>query len=319
MAFFPIVLSALIGALVAIIGTPRIISFSHQQGIFDQPGDRKVHLHPVSRLGGAVIFAGIVCGSIFGLMAGGYSLQKIQSAGLVGLLMGSILLFAVGLWDDIRGMRARDKLVGQIAAAIIAVGGGVGITFLTNPWNGLLYLGFWGIPITLFWLVGASNAMNLIDGLDGLATGISLIASITMMVVAIRLNQPVVAVVLGGVAGTTLGFLWFNFHPAHIFLGDTGSMLLGFVLSGAAIVGVLKSTFLFALLIPVLILGIPIFDTAFAIMRRFVQRQPIFQADMGHLHHRLMQSGLSHRKTVLSIYGGSILLAGGALLLSFLH
>src|SRR3989338_10393854 len=130
MAFFPIVLSALIGALVAIIGTPRIISFSHQQGIFDLPGDRKVHLHPVSRLGGAVIFAGIVCGSIFGLMAGGYSLQKIQSAGLVGLLMGSILLFAVGLWDDIRGMRARDKLVGQIAAAIIAVGGGVGITFL---------------------------------------------------------------------------------------------------------------------------------------------------------------------------------------------
>ncbi len=308
-----------VGVGFTLLMTPRVIAFAHTRKLFDLPGERKMHQYPIPRLGGVVIWGAIVCATIAGLIAYLPHVHYTSKSGLLGLLFGSLFLLMVGLWDDLRGITPRGKLFGQIVASLIAIFGGVVISFFTLPWDGLMALGLWSVPATLFWLVGGTNAMNLIDGLDGLASGVALIASVTMMIVAIKLGHPHTAIVLSAVAGATLGFLWFNFHPAKIFLGDTGSMLLGFILAGAGVVGVLKSTLVLALIVPVIILGVPIFDTLFAIGRRYRAGKPIFQADRGHLHHRLMQLGLSHRKTVLAIYVSCIALSAGALIITFLQ
>lgn len=319
MLFLSVAVAFGMGLGLVLMVTPRVIAYAHTRNLFDLPGERKMHQHPTPRLGGVVIWLAVVLGTAAGLVAYLPHVHYTGKSGLIGLLLGSLFLLAVGLWDDLRGISPRGKLIGQIIASLIAILGGVVIPFFTLPWDGLVVLGMWSVPATLFWLVGGTNAMNLIDGLDGLASGVALIASAAMMVVAIKLGHPHTAILLSAVTGATLAFLWFNFHPARIFLGDTGSMLLGFILAGAGVVGVLKSTLVLALIIPVLILGVPIFDTLFAIGRRFRAGKPIFQADRGHLHHRLMEFGLSHRKTVLSIYVGCILLSAGALIITFLQ
>lgn len=225
------------------------------------------------------------------------------TARLVGLLIGGTLIIFLGLIDDIRSLSPRGKLLGQVAAALILVGFGTQVDFITNPLTGgVTSLGSLAIPLTVIWIVGVTNAVNLIDGLDGLAAGISAIAAITLAVVGWAAGQGNAAVWALILALSTLGFLRYNFHPARIFMGDSGSMFLGFNLAALSLMSLTKSTTAFSLLVPFIILGIPILDTFCAIVRRLAGGQPIFKADREHLHHRLLGLGLSHRGTVLVIY-----------------
>jgi UDP-GlcNAc:undecaprenyl-phosphate GlcNAc-1-phosphate transferase len=192
---------------------------------------------------------------------------------------------------------------------------GVEINFFSNPLNGILSIGFWGIPLTLLWVVGITNAMNLIDGLDGLAAGVTAISCLALFFVALRTHQLGAAVLILALGGAVLGFLRYNFFPASIFLGDSGSMVLGFILATASVIGVLKTTLVVALFIPVLILGVPIFDTLFAIGRRLKERRHPFEADNRHIHHMLLRAGFNQREAVLSIYIVCFLLSFIALIM----
>lgn len=189
------------------------------------------------------------------------------------------------------------------------------VEWVTNPLGGMFYLGKWSIPVTLFWVVGITNTLNFIDGLDGLAAGIAAIASVTMMLVNISLGQVNATLVTALLAGAALGFLPYNFNPAKIFMGDTGAMFLGFVLAAVAVDGAVKSATTIALVVPILALGLPIFDTAFAIVRRFLKGKPIMQADRGHIHHRLLDVGFSQRQAVVYMYLMSLALGLCAVIL----
>jgi UDP-GlcNAc:undecaprenyl-phosphate/decaprenyl-phosphate GlcNAc-1-phosphate transferase len=200
-----------------------------------------------------------------------------------------------------------------VIASAIAVYFGAQILFVSTPFTKVLMLGAWAVPVTIIWMVAMTNAINLIDGLDGLASGITLIAGATLFVVAIKMGQNDSAILLAALAGTAAGFLRYNFFPASIFLGDSGSLFFGFMLACASIVGVLKSTLVIALVIPIVILGIPIYDTANAIIRRVISRRPIFEADKKHLHHRLLKAGFNQRQVVIMIYIACLILSVAAL------
>lgn len=233
---------------------------------------------------------------------------KINPHPILGILLGGSIVLVVGLLDDMRPLKPLTKLLWQLAAASVTIYFGVEISFITNPINGVLPLGFIAIPLTLIWLVGMTNAVNLIDGLDGLASGVTFIAAGTLFLVALRTHETGSAVLMLAVAGTALGFLRYNFFPASIFLGDSGSYFLGFVLAAAAIIGVFKTTLVVALFLPLVILAVPIFDTTMAIFRRLKDHRSLFSADNKHIHHLLLRAGLSQREAVLSIYFACFLL-----------
>jgi UDP-GlcNAc:undecaprenyl-phosphate GlcNAc-1-phosphate transferase len=261
-------------------------------------------------MGGLGIYAGFVAAL---LVYFGFSRE------IMGLLVSSSLVFAVGIVDDIKGVSPGVKLLGQVAAAVIFIACGGYIKYLTNPIGGdIIFLDYWGIPVTLLWLVGISNAVNLIDGLDGLAGGVSAIAAITMAIVAFSTGYNTAAVLAIFLVFALIGFLRYNFSPAQIFMGDSGSLFLGFTLAALAIMGFAKGATMISLVIPVLILGIPIFDTFFAIARRYQEGKPIFQADKGHLHHRLLAIGLSHKQTVVIIYAITMFMGVAAILLTLI-
>jgi UDP-GlcNAc:undecaprenyl-phosphate/decaprenyl-phosphate GlcNAc-1-phosphate transferase len=227
--------------------------------------------------------------------------------------LGIALIFVVGLIDDIYDIRPLYKLAGQALAAAVVAFAGLRIEFVGDPFGGgLILLGLMSVPITIIYLVGFANVINLIDGLDGLAAGVSAIAGMSLLVLAVQGNRPGAAVLAAALVGACLGFLRYNFHPASIFMGDSGSMLLGFTLAAISLLGVMKTTAAIALAVPLLIIGVPIFDTASAILRRLRHKTPIYQADAGHIHHRLLGRGFDQRQTVLVIYGWSALLAIGA-------
>jgi len=274
--------------------TPVVTQFASKINAVDVPGERKIHSIPIPRLGGIAIFIGYLTACLIANIYG----YKINP----GIIAGSAVLMFIGLIDDIKGVRATTKLICQIAAAFILIYYGVEITFISNPFNGIMVLGFFAVPLTLLWVVGMTNAINLIDGLDGLATGVCAISSMALFCVALRTHQIPTAIILLALAGTCLAFLRYNFSPASIFLGDSGAMLLGFNLAAAAITGVLKTTLVVALLIPLIILGVPIFDTLFAIFRRVKDKKHPFEADNKHIHHLLLRAGFNTRETVFAIY-----------------
>lgn len=277
-------------------------------GAVDRPNQRKVHHGVMPRMGGLAIFVGFWIAMIVMLP---------PNHTLLAIFLGATMLIFVGIVDDTTDMPAKLKLLGQIIAAGIAVGGGVRIGFLTNVLSEHpMALTWLSVPVTVIWIVAIINAINLIDGLDGLAGGVSAIAAVTMAIVGI-LNGDAVPAILGiGLAGACIGFLFYNFHPASIFMGDTGSMFLGYTLAIISITGVAKGLTFVSVFIPILILGVPIFDTLFAIIRRAASGKPIFEADKAHLHHCLLQRGLSHRATVLLIYSVSIALSVAAVVVS---
>lgn len=283
---------------ISLAATPFVINLAHKIGAVDVPdSERRVHKKPIPRLGGLAIF--------YGFLVALLCFAKIDEQ-LRGILIGSLIIVGVGIIDDVKQLRALVKLGAQLLAAIIAVSHNVRITAISVPGfiseTGVLQLGVLSIPITIAWIVGVTNAVNLIDGLDGLAVGVSSIASFSLFFIAILGGEQNVAIISAALAGGCLGFFPYNFNPAKIFMGDTGSQFLGFMLSAICIQGLFKGYVVISFIIPLLILGLPLFDTVFAIVRRAWNHKPIMGADRGHLHHRLLDNGFSQKQTVAILY-----------------
>jgi len=284
--------AGLLALLITLVLTPFVKKLAVRMGAMDQPAARKIQKIPMPRMGGLGIYLAFVVAVLCFL-----PLTK----EIVGLLLGATVVVIMGIVDDIRDLPAKLKFGIQIIAALIAFGFGIRIEWLTNPMGGMMYVGHISVLLTVFWIVGITNTVNFIDGLDGLASGVSAIISFTILIIAIVEKNLAVSVIMAALLGGTLGFLPYNFNPAKIFMGDTGSLFLGFVLAAASVMGSLKNATTLVSF-SVLAIGLPIFDTAFAMLRRFLHHQPIMQADRGHMHHRLLDMGFSHRQAVLVLY-----------------
>lgn len=282
-----------IALAVAYFATPQVMDLAIKVGALDAPDERKVHKGMIPRMGGLAIYAGFV----LAVLASMYISREIM-----GLLVGGTVILIVGIIDDLKPLPAKVKLLGQIAAASVLVMFDIRIEWLTNPFGDMLYVDYLAIPLTILWVVGLTNTVNLIDGLDGLAAGVSTIAAVTILLVALQNHFWTVAILTAALAGSAFGFLQHNFNPAKIFMGDTGSMFLGYMLAAISILGAVKSAATIALIVPIVALGLPILDTAFAIIRRYMSGRPIFKPDKGHLHHRLLEMGLTQKQTVLLMY-----------------
>ena len=295
---------------VSLFLTPLLIKLAPRLGAVDLPGHRKIHQQAMPCIGGVAIYLAFTAG----ILASGPPWPQTGA-----LLLGGLVILAVGLVDDLRDLSPYLKLAGQVAAALIVAACGFRVDFITHPFDqGVISLGVLAIPVTVFWIVSVTNAVNLIDGLDGLAAGVSSLAAVVLGIVAWREGQPLVGLWSFILAGSAAGFLRYNFHPARIFMGDSGAMFLGYCLAVFALQGLTKSTTAYSLIIPFVILGIPLLDTFFAVVRRLASGTPIFRADRDHLHHRLLAIGLSHRQTVLVIYGISALYGASAIALTCL-
>jgi len=313
------VLIAVVGAFVTYLVTPLVRHVALARGLVDTPGGRKVHATPIPRLGGVAIFLGVM-GALAVQAAGemylGWGGTLVQGGTarvrILGVLVAMTVIFLVGLIDDLLTISPGFKLLGQVVAAVIAIASGLEIAYVGNPFGGgLLSLGLLAGPITLVYIVGFTNVINLIDGLDGLAAGVTGIASVSLLILAAQANRLEAAALAAAVIGVCAAFLRYNFNPASIFMGDSGALFLGFTLSAISLMGVMKSTATIALAVPLLIIGVPIFDTASAIVRRVLHRRPIQEADRGHIHHRLLGRGFNQTQTVLIIYVWCIALAVG--------
>ena len=321
------------------IVTPLVVRVAARIGALDTPGPRKVHQSPTPRIGGLSIFAGFVAGIVVAALASGYGRNgdwpRLAYWIVLGICAVGILL--LGLVDDVKGLTFRTKFLVQIIAGTAVWAAGFRIDSLGLPGSfGALELGPWSLPLTLLWVVGVTNAFNLIDGLDGLAAGTALISTSTIAVAAVARGHLAVSAVSVALAGSLVGFLRHNFNPARIFLGDSGSMFLGFCLALISIHGSQKNVAVVAILSPFLLLGYPILDTGIAIARRigyirsdssgdgslrffFRNLNRVFLPDRGHLHHRLLEIGLSHRGAVLVLYACGVAFAGAALALLMMN
>ena len=290
--------------------------FARRAGLVDPVGERKVHVHPVPRIGGVAIVLAVGIAMLAALALFGTHIFAEKGRGLAIVVGGALGVHIVGLIDDIRPMRARWKFLAQTGIACGVFLAGLRVTTLSLPFVGTVELGFAvGMLFTVAWFVGITNAFNLIDGLDGLAAGAALFALTTMFVVASYNGLVGAATVTIILAGATVGFLCFNFHPASIFLGDSGSLFLGFMLAGIGLIGSQKSPTVIAVAIPIVSLGLPVLDTTLAVARRFLRGQPIFTADRAHIHHRLLSLGHSPRRVALLLYTACALLGLGGMML----
>lgn len=294
----------LISSLVVLWTTPIVKKIGLKSGRFDLPGGRKLHSKPMVRLGGVSIFLGSLFALLIVWWLGGFGvLPREKDYEIWGVTIGGLLFFLIGLADDLFGLSAFMRLFLQTIIAGAAWQVGVQIAFVSIPFVGLVNLPDWiSFPLTILWLVGLTNAINWIDGLDGLAAGVCSIAAIVMMIVSLSMNQPAAALIAAALAGATLAFLRYNFNPAQIFMGDGGSYYLGFTLAGVGVIGLVKTTAVTAVVLPYLILAVPILDMSAVIFDRLRNGKSPFVADKRHLHHRLLDAGLSHRLTVLFIY-----------------
>ncbi len=292
---------------VVLMLVPQVITLANRIGAVDIPCERKVHATPVPRIGGLAIYFGYIVSVM---------LFVPSSTMKIGIILASTLIVLVGIFDDLYNISPRKKLLGQFAAAFLLTMFGIQIGFISNPMGGTMDLGYLAIPFTIFWIVGVTNAVNLIDGLDGLAAGTSAIAATILAIVAYLQGIENIAFLAMILAASSAAFLKYNFNPARIFMGDTGSMFLGLNLAIISVMSVTKSIAVLSIFVPIIILGVPLFDTLFAIIRRIQNNQPIFKADKEHLHHCLLNKGISHKNTVLLIYCINIILGGSAILLS---
>ena len=329
------VLTAAVSCVTTWLVTPSIVRFAHRVGAVDQPGPRKIHVAPTPRVGGVAVFLGFAAGLTFAAFATGYvtNPQHARSGYWTILALSAAAVLILGIYDDIRQVSFQWKFLFQILAASAVWAAGfrvqmVGVPFLSD----VVELGWLSLPLTVLWIVGITNAFNLIDGLDGLAAGTALITTTVVAVIAIHGGRIAVSAVSVALVGALVGFLRYNFVPAQIFLGDSGSMFLGFSIAVISIHGAQKNVTAVAVIAPLLIMGYPILDTGIAIARRlnnvrtdaasqgglsYMARNAyrVFLPDRGHLHHRLLETGMSHRGAVLSLYGAAMALAGAALVL----
>jgi UDP-GlcNAc:undecaprenyl-phosphate GlcNAc-1-phosphate transferase len=295
--------------------TPLVGHACRRAGWLDEPCDaRRLHRTAIPRLGGAAIFSAILVALVAFLFTS--NLVRTNSAQLAIVLVPAALIFVLGVYDDLRGTNAPIKFAAQVVAGLLFCAMGGRITALSVPLVGSIALTpVVGYALTVLWTVGVSNAFNLIDGLDGLATGASLFAALVILVVSLMLGHPLIAIVAIVLCGSLIGFLPYNFNPASIFLGDSGSLFIGFTLAALSIQGAQKASTAVAVAIPLIAFGVPVFDTGFSIMRRLIGGRPLFQGDREHIHHMLMARGWSQRRVALVLYGASALFALLALLL----
>lgn len=283
--------------------TPLMRKIALKTKILSKPDKRTVHSRPIPYLGGVAIYFGFAIAILVVFYISPLLLVEFSEK-IKGLLIGGTLVVTLGLWDDIKNIRALPKLLGQAVVALVLFSYKFRVEVITNPFGGQIHIPFfWSVLITVVWIVGVINALNLIDGLDGLASGITFIGSVVLLSIALFLGNYFTVYLLAALAGSALGFLRFNFHPAKIFMGDAGSMFLGLILASCVLVEFQYKTATAAvLLIPITVLAIPIYDTTIALVRRLLKKTPIFRPDKRHLHHRLLSMGLSHRYTVLFLY-----------------
>lgn len=333
MTISPPLVAGVIGLMVASVLTPAIQRLATEFRVLDHPGGRRIHQTPTPRLGGIAIYLAFLAAVLVSLPVERPA-RLIFEAGrivvmipyvaaidrpILGLLLGTTLITFLGILDDVRGISPLPKLAGQIVAATVVLPFGITMDVLTNPLGGMVFIGPLGSALTVAWIVALCNVMNLVDGIDGLATGIAAIAGATLLVASFQREDVGTAMLAAALVGGTLGFLRYNFNPARIFLGDAGSMLLGYILGSLSVLGTYKSYTALSLLVPLAALGVPVADTALTIVRRWRKGRPIFQADTEHLHHRLLRRGLSQRQTALVLYLVTGVLGGGALLFSGIH
>jgi UDP-GlcNAc:undecaprenyl-phosphate/decaprenyl-phosphate GlcNAc-1-phosphate transferase len=303
---YMVYLTLLICFVTSVLVTPLVKKLAFKIGATDRPNQRKVHQKIMPRLGGLAIYIGFIVGILF---------LDPDNAYEIPILLGSVIIIVTGFLDDLFELPAKVKLAGQLLAASVVVFGGVQVEYINLPFGSQLEFGFLSIPLTILWIVGITNAINLIDGLDGLAAGVSAIALITMSWMAILKGDVFVTSMGFILLGSILGFLIYNFHPAKIFMGDTGALFLGYMISVLSLLG-FKNVTAISFIVPVIILGVPISDTFFAIIRRIVKKKPLSAPDKSHLHHCLLRLGYSHRQTVLIIYGMSAAFGVAAIIFS---
>lgn len=312
--FVYVALALVVALVVSFLMTPVVKTFAYKVGAIDVPKDsRRMHHEPIPRLGGLAIFIGFMISILlFANIRGDHQMQ--------GILMGAVIIVILGVVDDITPLPAMFKFVVQIGAALIPTLHGVVIHVISNPnlisqnayWN----MGKLSIPITVLWIVAITNSVNLIDGLDGLANGVSAISATTVLVIAMLVSESQVAIVMAALVGACVGFMPYNTNPAKMFMGDTGSTFLGFILATMSIQGLFKFYAIISFAVPFLILGLPIFDTAFAFIRRIAHGQSPMHADRGHIHHRLVDMGLSQKQAVATLYVVSAILGLSAVVLT---
>ncbi len=305
-----ILLSFACAFLLAFLSTPFVKKLAKKIGAIDIPKDkRRMHTDSVPLIGGLAIFLGFLVSTVL------FAEIDIK---IIAILSGALIMVMLGVFDDKYALGAKFKLMIQIIAAAIPVIAGVRIERIILPFlkSGGIEFGWLAYPITILWIVALTNAVNLIDGLDGLAAGVSAIASFSMFLIALMQGNYVIAVMSAALVGACCGFLPYNFSPASIFMGDTGSTFLGFVMASLSVLGLFKIHAIISFAVPFIAFGIPIFDTSFAIFRRIKEHRPIMSPDRGHLHHRLVDMGFSHKQAVLIIYAICIVL-GAVAVLSF--
>jgi len=307
-----IVLALLVALLVSFLATPLVKVFAYKVGAIDVPKDaRRMHKVPIPRLGGLAIF----CGFMVSILAFAEITREMQS-----ILLGALIIVILGVVDDIVALPAMLKFVVQIGAALIPALSGVRILAFSNPniFSENLYwvLGGLSVPLTVLWIVAITNSVNLIDGLDGLANGVSAISATTMLFIALVGGQMQVAIVLAALVGACVGFMPYNANPAKMFMGDTGATFLGYILATMSIQGLFKYYAVISFVVPFLILGLPIFDTAFAFIRRIAHGQSPMHADRSHIHHRLIDMGLNQKQAVATLYVISGILGLSAVVLT---
>ena len=307
-----VLLALLTAAVISCLATPLVKQLSVKYGAVDVPKDsRRMHDHPIPRMGGLAIFLGFMA-SVLIFVA--------LNAAKKGMLAGAVIIVILGVLDDKYALPAGPKFLVQIVAALVAVLAGNRIEVLSNPnifsQNPIWELGWLSIPVTVIWIVAITNAVNLIDGLDGLACGVSTISAATMLIIALMVAELDVAVMMAALAGACMGFLPYNFNPAKIFMGDTGATFLGFIMATVSVEGMFKMYGFISFVAPFLILGLPIFDVCFAVIRRVSHGQNPMQPDRGHVHHRLIDMGFSQKQAVGVLYVISAILGLSAVVLT---
>ncbi len=318
-----VVAAALIACVTALVTTPYVRLLALNVGMLDATGERRMHDQPKPRIGGIAVYLGFAF-ALFSAL--GYLIKNKQFGDLanlhdvIGLIFGGTLILMVGIWDDVMGMSPRAKLLAQCVVAGTSMLYGFQIAFITNPFHHgqTIYFPVWlSLLITLVWYVGMMNAINFIDGLDGLLSGLTVISAASLIVIDINRGHPEIALVLAALAGGALGFLRYNWNPAKIILGDSGALFIGYVFATVSIIGVSKTAFAISLLVPVVVLGFPVLDTLATIVRRTTAGKKFYEADRGHFHHQLIfRFGLNVRQAVLLIYFVCVVLGVIALVLT---
>ncbi|GGB32322.1 undecaprenyl-phosphate alpha-N-acetylglucosaminyl 1-phosphate transferase [Lentibacillus populi] len=302
-----IVVLAFLTLLISLMITPFLIKISLKFNATDKPNHRKVHATPIPTLGGLAIYFSFLIGLVILQPENDYHLA---------IICGGFIIIVLGCLDDLFDLSPKVKFITQIIVAVLVVFcGGLQVEFINLPFGGQIEFGFLSSVVTIFWIVGITNAINLIDGLDGLAAGVSSIALFTIAGMAVIMGDVYVATMALILFFSTVGFLRYNFYPAKIFMGDTGALFLGYMISVLALLG-FKNVTIISFIIPIFILGVPISDTLIAMVRRYINNQPLSSPDSSHLHHRLVKSGFTHKQTVLIIYALSAMFSVAAILFS---